>query len=175
MLAGRGQLIPDRLEHYAIIGELALEGMTRPVKGTLSIAIEAAKNEGLRGIVLPAENAGEAAVVEGLDVIPVESLAQAVAFFAGEIDIAPAPSRLEQLFDEFSLYDVDFGDVRGQESAKRAVTLAASGRHNLIMIGPPGSGEPEDIETNHYDDPAAVGHSRFDGVLGRSANSRRCT
>ena len=141
VLAGSGQLIPDRLEQYAIIGELALEGHTRPVKGGLSIAIEAAKNDGLRGIVLPAENAGEAAVVEGLEVIPVESLSQAVAFFAGEIDIAPAPSRLEQLFEEFSAYEVDFGDVRGQESAKRAVTLAAAGRHNLIMIGPPGSGK----------------------------------
>ncbi len=95
----------------------------------------------LAGLVLPAENAGEAAVVEGLDVIPVRSLSQAVAFFAGEVDIAPAPSRLEQLFDEYSAYEVDFGDVRGQESAKRAVTLAAAGRHNLIMIGPPGSGK----------------------------------
>lgn len=141
VLAGSGQLIADRLEQYAIIGELALEGHTRPVKGALSIAIEAAKAEGLTGLVLPAENAGEAAVVEGLDVIPVESLSQAVAFFSGEIDLAPAPSRLTQLFDEFSAYEVDFGDVRGQESAKRAVTLAAAGRHNLIMIGPPGSGK----------------------------------
>jgi magnesium chelatase family protein len=141
VLAGSGQLIPDRLEQYAIIGELALEGMTRPVKGSLSVAIEAAKNSELKGLVLPAENASEAAVVEGLDVIPVESLAQTVAFFAGEIDIAPAPTRLDELFEEFSAYDVDFGDVRGQESAKRAVTLAAAGRHNLIMIGPPGSGK----------------------------------
>jgi magnesium chelatase family protein len=141
VLAGSGQLIPDRLENYAIIGELALEGQTRPVRGGLSIAIEAAKANGLTGLVLPAENAGEAAVVEGLDVIPVASLSQAVAFFAGEIDIAPAPSRVEQLFDEYSAYEVDFADVRGQESAKRAVTLAAAGRHNLIMIGPPGSGK----------------------------------
>jgi predicted ATPase with chaperone activity len=73
ILADSGQLIADRLEHYAIIGELALEGHTRPVKGSLSIAIEAAKNEGLHGIVLPSENASEAAVVEGLDVIPVDS------------------------------------------------------------------------------------------------------
>ena len=141
VLAGSGQLSAERLEQYAIIGELALEGMTRPVKGALSIAIEAAKNENLHGIIVPAENASEAAVVEGLDVIPVESLAQAVAFFASEVELHPAPSRLEQLFEEFSVYDIDFADVRGQESAKRSMTLAAAGRHNLIMIGPPGSGK----------------------------------
>ncbi len=141
VLAGSGQLSTERIEDYAIIGELALEGMTRPVKGALSIAIEAAKNKGLHGLVVPAENAGEAAVVEGLEVIPVESLSQAVAFFAGEVDVHPAPSHLEQLFEQYSVYDVDFGDVRGQESAKRAMTLAAAGRHNLIMVGPPGSGK----------------------------------
>ena len=140
-MAGSGQLSAERLEQYAIIGELALEGMTRPVKGALSIAIEAAKNANLHGIVVPAENASEAAVVEGLDVIPVQSLAQAVAFFADEIELHPAPSRLEKLFEEFSVYDIDFADVRGQESAKRSMTLAAAGRHNIIMVGPPGSGK----------------------------------
>ena len=141
VLAGSGQLAAETLDQYVIIGELALEGMTRPVKGALSIAIEAAKDERIRGIVVPAANAGEAAVVQGLDVIPVDSLAQAVAFFAGELNLAPAPSHLDQLFEQYSIYDVDFGDVRGQESAKRAMTLAAAGRHNLIMIGPPGSGK----------------------------------
>lgn len=141
VLAGSGQLIPDRLEQYAVVGELALEGITRPIKGALSIAIEAAKGEGLSGLVVPSENAREAAVVEGLEVIPVESLAQAVAFFSGEIELHPAPSGIEELFEQYSVYDVDFGDVRGQESTKRAMTLAAAGRHNLIMIGPPGSGK----------------------------------
>jgi magnesium chelatase family protein len=141
VLAGSGQLSTERIERYAIIGELALEGLTRPVKGALSIAIEAAKDKDLLGLMVPAENAGEAAVVEGLQVIPVQSLAQAVAFFAGELEVAPAPSQLDQLFEQFSNYDVDFGDVRGQESAKRAMTLAAAGNHNLIMVGPPGSGK----------------------------------
>lgn len=141
VLAGSGQLIPDRLEQYAVVGELALEGFTRPIKGVLSIAIEAAKNGGLRGLVVPQENAREAAVVEGLEVIPVESLSQAVAFFAGEIELPPAPSGIQELFEQYSHYDVDFGDVRGQESTKRAMVLAAAGRHNLIMFGPPGSGK----------------------------------
>lgn len=134
VLAGSGQLSIERLEDYAIVGELALEGITRPVKGVLSVAMEAAKRDDLKGLMVPCENAAEAAVVEGLHVIPVASLAQAVAFFSGEIDIAPAPSRIEELFEAFSVYDVDFGDVRGQEAAKRAMTLAAAGSHNLFRM-----------------------------------------
>lgn len=141
VLAGSGQLSAEQLERYAIIGELALEGVTRPVKGALSVAIEAAKNDQLQGLVVPAANACEAAVVDSLEVIPVESLTQAIGFFAGEVELFPAPSQLERWFDQFSQYDIDFGDVRGQESAKRALTLAAAGRHNLLMIGPPGSGK----------------------------------
>ncbi|QDV10228.1 Competence protein ComM [Rosistilla oblonga] len=140
VLIGSGQFQSDRLDDYAIVGELALEGYTRPVKGALSMAIAAAA-EGMKGIIVPAESAAEAAVVEDIEVIPVDSLIAAVGFLSGSLDIEPAPSRLEQLFDEFSTYEIDFCDVRGQEVAKRALTLAATGKHNLLMIGPPGSGK----------------------------------
>jgi magnesium chelatase family protein len=88
----------------------------------------------LRGIIVPSANAAEAAVVEDLDVIAVDSLAQTIAFLSGELDIEPTPSRLDELFQELSHYEEDFADVRGQEMAKRAVTIAAAGSHNLLMV-----------------------------------------
>ena len=141
ILAGSGQLESDRLSDYAVISELSLEGNSRPARGALSMAICAAKQEGLRGIVVPSASASEAAVVEDIEIIPVSSLTEAVGFFSGELDIAPTPSRLEQLFEELANYEEDFGDVRGQEMAKRAIAIAASGGHNLLMVGPPGSGK----------------------------------
>jgi magnesium chelatase family protein len=145
ILAGSGQLESDLLDRYAVVGELALDGSTRPIKGALSMAMavaaEAATAKTIRGIIVPSANAAEAAVVEGIDVIPVDSLAQTIAFLGGEIDVEPVPSRLDELFQELSHYDVDFADVRGQEMAKRAVTIAAAGSHNLLMVGPPGSGK----------------------------------
>lgn len=141
MLAGSGQIQSDKFDEYAIVGEVLLEGNTRPTRGALSIAIAAAKQKELRGLLVPTDSAGEAAVVEGIEVIPVSSLTEAVAFMTGELDIDPLPSRLGELFREYSSYEVDFVDVRGQESAKRAMTVAAAGGHNLLMIGPPGSGK----------------------------------
>lgn len=141
ILAGSGQISSERFGEYAVVGELALDGSTRPTKGALSIALAAVKQENLRGLVVPSESASEAAVVEGIEIIPVSSLSQAVGFFTGELDIAPTPSRLDELFHELAKYEVDFADVRGQEMAKRAMTIAAAGLHNLLMIGPPGSGK----------------------------------
>jgi magnesium chelatase family protein len=153
ILAGSGQFKSELLDQYAIVGELALDGSTRPVKGALSMAMAAAERRvgiahhvgsahpTLRGIIVPSANAAEAAVVEGFEVIAVDSLAQTVAFLSGNLDIEPTPSRLDQLFQELSHYEEDFADVRGQEMAKRAVTIAAAGSHNLLMVGPPGSGK----------------------------------
>ena len=141
ILAASGQIESRRFDDYAVVGELALDGTTRPARGALSMAMAAAKQNGLRGIVVPSTSAAEAAVVEKIEVIAVESLTQAVGFFAGEIEIEPTPSRLDDLFRQWAQYDHDFSDVRGQEMAKRAITVAAAGSHNLLMLGSPGSGK----------------------------------
>jgi len=132
--------IPDRAAQYMIAGELALDGRVRPIKGVLSMAI-LAKDNGMAGILAPRDNANEAAVVDGIDVIPVASLTEAVGFLTEELDIEPAACDFDATFTQASKYDVDFSDVRGQEFSKRALTVAAAGGHNILMLGPPGSGK----------------------------------
>jgi magnesium chelatase family protein len=141
ILAVSNQLQSSLLGEYAAVGELSLEGQMRRVKGVLSMAMAASKQHGIKGMIVPAENAQEAAVVESLDIIPVHSLQEAVGFLRGELAIDPVPSNLNEIFEAFSKYDVDYSDVRGQEMAKRALTIAAAGSHNLLMLGPPGSGK----------------------------------
>jgi magnesium chelatase family protein len=140
ILAATGQVDERLLADYVILGELSLDGSLRPIHGVLPISVSVVQ-EKVRGILLPQENAKEAAMARDLEVIPVKSLMDAVSFFNGDCSYQPFKVDLGEVFSSKRYYNEDFKDVKGQENVKRSLEVAAAGGHNIIMIGPPGSGK----------------------------------
>jgi len=141
ILAASGQIEAENLDKYLIMGELSLDGSLQPIKGALSISIQARK-DGFKGFILPKQNAREAAIVNDLEVYGVENIKEVAQFFNGEAQLQQEiVNTREEFFNSLCNYDSDFSEVKGQENIKRALEIAAAGGHNVILIGPPGAGK----------------------------------